>query len=361
MRWPRWMTGITCAGIVAWGAIAPAHADETQPSETRTTMRGIYVALSNAYIYSLSDTSFADPANREAIRGALLALARNTEQLGVHGGGLDDSFDYLRRSLSRDAHEAAASFQRGEYIRSRFIISKITENCVTCHTKLPAKQKFDFGEEFLHGASLDDIPPQARFNILVATRQFDAALETDELFFLAPSTTPNEIRLTSPFEGYLKVAIGALNDPERAADNLQSFAAREDMPQDLTKNVNAWVASLRKLDLDADKGKELSVARGLIGPAESKSAADRSHLVDWVAGTALLHRYLQTRPENVDDVAEAFYLLGVADSRISRSYWVSETDFLLEKAAGPGGAARAEGGSRRAARACKQVEKFSRL
>ncbi len=48
--------------------------------------------------------------------------------------------------------------------------------------------------------------------------------------------------------------------------------------------------------------------------------------------TTLLHRYVESGPENNVDVAEAYYLMGVAESRITRSYWISETDFLLEQA-----------------------------
>ena len=65
--------------------------------------------------------------------------------------------------------------------------------------------------------------------------------------------------------------------------------------------------------------------------AKSASRSDRSHLVDFVASIALLHRYLQTQPVNQVDSQEAFYLLGVSESYISHSYWISETDYLLEK------------------------------
>jgi hypothetical protein len=51
-----------------------------------------------------------------------------------------------------------------------------------------------------------------------------------------------------------------------------------------------------------------------------------------VAASGLLHRFLSTDGSNDTQRSEAYYLLGLAESHMSRSYWVSETDFFLERA-----------------------------
>ena len=52
----------------------------------------------------------------------------------------------------------------------------------------------------------------------------------------------------------------------------------------------------------------------------------------FVAASSVLHSYLDSDPKNKSDVAKAYYLLGVTDSYIAMSKWVSETEFYLEQA-----------------------------
>jgi hypothetical protein len=121
---------------------------------------------------------------------------------------------------------------------------------------------------------------------------------------------------------------------ERPRKAFELFAERDDMPITLKVLVDGWIESLKGLDLDAAKGNELAVARELVADAQltMRFTSDRANLVDLVAAETLLHRYLQTNPSDTQNVAEAFYLLAVAESNVSRSYWISETPFLLERA-----------------------------
>ncbi|MDH3215992.1 MAG: hypothetical protein OEN01_06825 [Candidatus Krumholzibacteria bacterium] len=325
------LSAISTAVLANTALAAP---EEPEQTTTQATMRGIFVALSTAYTYSLDPDAFADPANRQRIAEVLHALATNTSGLEDHGGGLDASFDYLRRSLSRDAHDAARRFEQGNYIGSRFVLSKITENCVTCHTKLPTKRQFDLGAAFVETADIKKLQPTARVNIEIATRQFDAALETYEEILRSPDTTADDLALFGVFESYLKIALGALDDTQHPVRAFEEFAERTDMPKNLMSSLEHWIETLNALDLHNVEVGELDAARGMVEHAvvDTRSGADRSQLVDFVAATTLLHRYLSTSPDDDLDVAEAYYLLGVAESYISRSYWLSETEFLLEKA-----------------------------
>ena len=52
-----------------------------------------------------------------------------------------------------------------------------------------------------------------------------------------------------------------------------------------------------------------------------------------MVATGYLNRYLQQDLDGeTERLVEAYYLLGVAESNISLSYWSSETEILLEKA-----------------------------
>jgi tetratricopeptide (TPR) repeat protein len=297
-------------------------------------MRGIFVALSTAYGYSLDSDAFADKENRQQILGLLEALSDNAEALETHGGGLDPSFEYLRRSLARDADDALDRFKKGNYVGSRVVLSKITENCVTCHTRLPATREFDLGKEFLDEANVKGLPPEARVNLEIATRQFDKALGTYEAMLSSTDMTAADLARFDVFENYLKICIGALNDTERPVAALKTFTERGDMPKDLVQDVDGWLVALGEVDFERVKGEELTAGRTLIEEAANNtvSRSDRSQLVGFIAGITVLHRYLDSRPTDDVGIAGAYYLLGIAESYIARSYWISETPFLLEKA-----------------------------
>jgi hypothetical protein len=46
----------------------------------------------------------------------------------------------------------------------------------------------------------------------------------------------------------------------------------------------------------------------------------------------VLHRYIDSVPKQKEQLAEAFYLLGVSESHVNHSYWISETEYFLEVA-----------------------------
>ncbi|HEX6791097.1 MAG TPA: hypothetical protein VF247_07285 [Candidatus Krumholzibacteria bacterium] len=311
-----------------------AQAQQTQPATTQAAMRGIFVTLSKVYDYSFDATAFADPKNRSEILGTLTALARNAEELNAHGGGLDPSFDLARRSISRDATEALASYRDQNFIGSRFILNRITDNCVTCHTKLPAERQFGPGKAFLDSIDMEKLPLTVRANLQIAARQFADAQKTYEDVLADPKMTADDLAAFDVFPNYLRVSVGSMNDTKRPAATLEKFAKRADMPPALKADVAVWIQSLQTLKLDAAKGGELVTARAMVADARAKTAAlsDRSRLVDFVGAISLVHRYLREGSRSDMEKAEAYYLLGVSESFVSRSDWISETDYLLEKA-----------------------------
>ena len=78
----------------------------------------------------------------------------------------------------------------------------------------------------------------------------------------------------------------------------------------------------------------MSQARTLMreGQLRNRFPADRLGLVHFVLASSLLHRYVDNNPTNAAQLAEAYYLLGIAESYIARSLWLPETAFFLETA-----------------------------
>lgn len=328
------MLALSALSLFVCYAVGLAYQQHTETSEAQTSMRGIFFTLTMVYTYSLDAEAFEDPANQMQIQSALQALVANATELERHGGGLNPSYGYYRRSLARDAEDAMSRYNQGQYMGSRFVISKMTENCISCHTKLPSQQEFDLGQEFVNKKTIKKLKPEERIQIELAMRQFDAALMTYEELFANPEMTPENLALLAAFEGYLRLCIGALDNPGRAIETLTKYTGRADVPDPFKSLVKGWIAELKSVNLQETQGSELAVSKKLIEDAEAnrKHPSDRSRLVDYIVASTLLHRYIETAPSVATDAATAFYLMGVAEARISRSYWVSETDFLLEQA-----------------------------
>jgi len=329
-----WRLTLVCGvGLAALLGAGLAASEETKTA-TQTSMRSIFLTLSNAYIYSLDATAFEAPENHEKILEMLESLDTNAHDLDSHGVGLDPSFDYLKRSLVRDADDALQRFKTGNYVGSRFVLSKITDNCVTCHTKLPARQQFDLGSKFVEIEDVKSLSPYSRATLETATRQFNRAMDTYEGILASPNMRPNDLQLFNVFENYFKISIGALSNTQRPLGTLLEFAQRPNLPKGLRDDLQSWVRQLDALRLDELDGDKLGNAKTIIESAvkETSSKSDRSELVNFIVAISLLHRYLVEGPEDDLDVAQTYYLLGVAESYVAYSYWISEVDFLLEKA-----------------------------
>lgn len=331
------VTGSTVLIVLGAMALALApnvvFAQEKTLNPTQARMRGVFLTLTTAYKYSLDAEAFEDLTNRDQIRASLQALVANAAELESHGGGLDESFDYLRRSLARDAVDALGRFEQQQYVGSRFLLTRLTENCVTCHSKLPDEGGFELGAEFVKESGIQDLPAITRVDLEIATRQFDRALDTYEKIFRDNKQKPQTLSMVGAFEEYIRLCVAVKEQPERAVNTLTVFQGRDDVASSTKTLVSSWISDLENLDLAAAEGNELFVARNTIQKARAakRFAEDRTDLVEFIAAAALLHRYLQRGDHDASAQSEAFYLLAIAESNISRSYWVSEAASLLEQ------------------------------
>ena len=319
------------AGVLAIGFVPSYSQDE---DDTQAVMRGVFVTVTKAYRYSLDPEGFEDPGNRTEIMHALQALSDNADNLEAHTSHLDPSFDYLKRSLARDAHEALARFQAKQYTGSRWVLAKLTENCVTCHSKQPSATTFDPGSDFIDESEVKTMAPAARVELEIATRQFDRAMSTYERMFADPNVSAQTLMLIGAFESYLRLSVVVREDTPRAMKTLGRYVAREDVPPHMKELAGAWLVDLNALDVGSARGRELDAARDMIQAAQRRSRfpSDRTSLVEFITSTTLLHTYLAARPDDKELLAEAYYLLAIAESYVTRSYWISEADYLLEQA-----------------------------
>jgi hypothetical protein len=317
--------------------LAPGRAGtsaDAPPSGWQATMRQIFQALTAVFPVSLTTEQFQDPAQRHVILEALRALSGNAERLAAHGQEAPPYLDFLRRSLAREAQIILQRYEQGQYQAAQFGLHYLTEHCFACHSKLPSARRFALGQRFLEEAPLASLPLKERARLAVATRQFHTALALYETMFRSPTMAAQDLGLMGAFEDYLKLVLRVDDDPMRAFLTLETFRQRPDVPYYLAEYMTSWREALQELRSIAAPEETLAYARTLIreGQLRNRFPADRRGLVHFVVASSLLHRSVDANATGGPSLAEAYYLLGVTEAYISRSLWISETEFFLETA-----------------------------
>lgn len=338
---PRKMRALRRFAVVVAGlswivvsSVTHASGAKPAPQTTRSTMHEIYGTLSTAFRLSLNEADFGNPAKRKEISKALKALSESAASLRDHEQQLGADDDYLRRSLADDAREALIAYERGHHEESRFILYGMTENCISCHSKRPDETDFDLAKNFAQDLRKAGVLLEDRARIEAATRQFDTALATYEEMFRSTSMTAAQIELSGALLRYLKLALRVKRDPQRAIATLKSFAQREDVPRYLKNHLAKWNASLEDIRKPNPEKNLLKAGEAMMkkASAQSQFPEDPDSFVYYIEASGLLHQYVETKPKSKSDLAKAFFLLGVAESHIGYSYWLSETDHFLETA-----------------------------
>jgi hypothetical protein len=308
--------------------------DSAPRGSIQTTMHEFFQALTSVFPWSLDAQQFQAPEQRQRIQAALRALAQHAEQLDTHGQDVPQSFGFLRHSLARSAHDAAERYAQGQYQQARFLLQRLTENCFACHSRLPNLQPFDLGKRFLAATNVERLSVPQRLKLAVATRQFDTALTTCEALLRSPDIPAADIWLMGVFDDYLKIIIRVRNDFPRAITVLTQFLERPDVPAVLRDQLLSWINTLRDLQSHGPVDDALARARTLIetGQRRNRFPADHQGFVHFVVASSLLHRFLTTQPTHTSALAEGYYLLGITETYISRTSWLSEAPFFLETA-----------------------------
>lgn len=312
---------------------ARVHAAETVPPQPlQSTMQAFFQALTSAVTWSLDEQQFQHPENRPRMTAALQALAENAAGLATHRQDVPQSFDFLRRSLAKNAQDAAQRYAQGEYRSARFTLQHLMDNCFACHSRLTNPAPFDLGARFLSATKVSELSIRNQVRLAVATRQFDTALTTSEEALRSTVLTAADLDVLGVFEDYLKLVLRVRSDFARARTTLAQFLQRPDVPFYVRERLTSWIAALQELEPHGLTGEALPRARTLIqaGQVRNRFPADHLGLIHFVVASGLLHRALTTPPSAPALQAEIYYLLGVAESYIARTSWVTETAFFLE-------------------------------
>ncbi|MGH0036784.1 MAG: hypothetical protein ACQGVK_17300 [Myxococcota bacterium] len=327
----RLLAALVCAtGLALVGA--PACAADKE--ELRASMQSIFGSMQVLLPLSVDDDAFADPAYRERIATALANLSLRAGEVAGHAKSDEDRrIHFLAGSLEREAQETEKRFLDGETEGAQFFVQRLADFCVACHSGLPSRSDSPLAVDFVDESQLKSLPPDRRALLQVATRRFDDALTTWEAWFA--STSVHIAELLDPLTDYLTVAIRVKNDLERPVPTLEKLADRKDIWAHLRGDLHEWVATLKahaKLD---ERAPSLANARRTLEEARAviQFPSDRRALVHYLLASSELHRWIEANESaGSADLAEAYYWLGLVETRINGNYWVSESDFYLETA-----------------------------
>jgi len=330
----------TAAATPSAGTAASRAPESAKPAsapneeQTRERMAEIFAAMRFLLPLSLDEQAFEDPAHSPAIRNALALLDESSASLAQHGASREVSFSHLARSLSIDARDIHERYDQGHVREARYLVQTLAETCVACHSRLPAASDAPRSEAFMDDALVEKLPSAQRAKLAYATRQFDEALALYEAVLADPSFPANDIDLEGHLDDYLELAIRVRGEPARALAALKRFTTRQDLSPTLRGEVRHWIDSLQRLTVRGPVTSPIDVARAAIDRAEAgqPDVDERDSLVDLLDASALLHRFLADGRPPHSDQAEAYYLLGVIETRIGRSFWLSQAEAYLETA-----------------------------
>jgi tetratricopeptide (TPR) repeat protein len=327
----RFACALGLAALVA-GAARGATPDEAARLRTREQMGEIFASMKLLLPLSMNPGQLAAPEHRAAVTRALEALEAHADTLAAHAASSDPARRYLGDSLAADARHALARYREGRIDSAAFLIQQATENCIACHTKLPSGQDAPVAQQFVSRSALAALPPEERARMLVATRQFDEALDVFETVFATPGIHP--ATMLGSLTDYLIVSIRVKDDYDRPIPVLEKFARRQDLWMQLRSDVEQWIADLRTLRPLRQAQPSLATARKLVEEANHMDPFPSDHrgLVRYIVASSLLNRFLHGHERPPAEAGEAWYLLGVTELQTGDSFWLSQADFYLETA-----------------------------
>lgn len=306
------------------------QADTLKSDKTRQEMAQIFTAMRTLLPLSVDEKAFAKSENKAAIEDATARLKTHATLLSGHVKDDGPGTRFLGSRLAKDAREVDRHFRAGRFDQARFLVAEMTDTCIACHARLPANVDSPLSDQFVSTTMLQGLPMRAQARVLLATRRFDDALTALETVLLDASVPAAQ--LLDPLSQYLTTSIRVKGDFDRPVITLEKFLARTDTWRALRRDVQQWIVSLAELKRYSKAAPDMKTARRLIEDATNivSFRADRTGLVHVITASSILFRFIDAKKRSDKELAEAYYLLGVAESLIRQNYWLEEAEAYLE-------------------------------
>jgi hypothetical protein len=302
----------------------------TEREATRDAMQIIFDSLRVLLRLDASGEDLDSPQRRSEVLEALRELDDQSAILASHGFYEDTGGMYLSSVLERYTLLLLRTYERGQPEQLQQFLYGITDICIACHSRLPSDQDSPVARQFVDSEEFESLPLNKRARIQIATRRFDDALTTLETL-IESSKAVDPVVFDDVLRTYLIVNIRVKGDMERPIPVLELVGERSDPRSAWHRDVKIWLESLQHFRGQPFIADPLKSARKIIDSAGSSDyPSQRSALVEYIAASSLLHRYLVSRPSDPVNVSEAHYLLGVAEYRIHPEEWLPNAELYLE-------------------------------
>jgi tetratricopeptide (TPR) repeat protein len=325
-----------CAWSLACGVMcmaAVALAADSGKSSVRESMQRIFSSMRLLLPASVDMDVFRDPARTDSIRDALVRVSESASAVAEHARSGDQGVRFLGRSLQQEAQRTIYLFDEGAYESAQFSILQMTEYCVECHSRSPIPSDSPLSKGFVSSEQFEQLELEERARLQFATREFEAGLDTLDRLFASRDVPAAE--LLGAATNYLVVSLRVKQDFERPVAALRTLASRPDLWTYLRLDVERWIEALGSLAprVDLSKSAPIEDAVAILSDAREiiRFPSDRQALVHYVVASTILQRFIEQASTNTEK-ARAYYLLGLTESRIGRSYWLALPEFFLETA-----------------------------
>jgi len=292
----------------------------------KAKMVAVFAAFRELQPYLIDEREFFDRSSTRAVRRAVDTLTDLFDSIEREKLSLSQEvgFQTNLRLTSELLHDARNRLAEGKGQYALWRLRAVGNQCVICHTRY--ESPLDFSAP---GTDLAGLAPRARGEFLLATRQF--ALAKDAFFEAAMNPSDGESSIDA-LRKWLLVYTRVHPEPGEALQKLDKVLQSGAPSAYDREEIEGWIASLREWQKEkpGKRPAPLAQATQLIdrGTKRTQGILTDTAAVDFLRGTALLHKLLDDKKVSGAERGKVLYLLGVAYSRLTL-YFVNELPELF--------------------------------
>lgn len=220
-------------------------ASQQKESSWPEKMQGLGRNLSEVLPLIFNENKFKNPKNKKEILEKLEALRGASHNISQDNAknllGKDPLVEYSLKRLKSNMDESIELYKEGRTGLSQGMLKSSISYCFYCHTRS------NFGPQFKKDHFKIDLSsiksPLDRSQILIATRQYDKALEeiSSDLFKEKDKSVFQDLRL---LKHYIQIAIKSGLNERKIIKNLEKYEVMHSMPLFLQNTLKKWKSSL---------------------------------------------------------------------------------------------------------------------
>jgi tetratricopeptide (TPR) repeat protein len=319
-----------------WAVALLAAPPDAGVTPTRSTMREAFSALANLLPLTSTRAALEDPKNAAAIAQNLDTLAGLRHAFPDDPKAQEPATAALSSLFARYAQDTRRRFEARELEAVGLRVRTLTSLCFTCHSRERAPADFADVQHRLDGMTL---APLEKAQLLAATRQFDAALETYRgILDARPANERALLEYARALQDTMAILVRVKDDAKATGALLDALVTREDLPPFMRSTIAAWRADVtawqqERFDaLEATPDALFRRAKELVQKADGRHIllADERHDVAYLRASGYLNLALGRNPA-LKTRGEALWLLGVCAGAL-KSPLLWDVDLLFFEA-----------------------------